>query len=145
MYFGVNAFVLVDGAGRRTNVRYRVLPEKGVEHLTEEEVEGKEAGFLFDGLRDSVKAGPVVFNLVAQVGEEGDVTSDNTIKWPESRKVVELGKVVLNTVVEDGDAQAKKLIFDPIPRVEGVEASDDPLLEVRAGVYWLSGRERRAA
>jgi catalase len=37
------------------------------------------------------------------------------------------------------------VIFDPIPRVEGVEASDDPLLEMRAAVYLVSGRGRRAA
>jgi len=36
------------------------------------------------------------------------------------------------------------IIFDPIPRVDGIDASDDPLLELRA-VYLLSGRRRRAA
>ena len=30
-------------------------------------------------------------------------------------------------------------------RVEGVEASDDPLLDVRAAVYLISGKGRRAA
>ena len=39
----------------------------------------------------------------------------------------------------------QRLIFDPIPRVKGIEPSDDPLLEVRAAVYLLSGRERRTA
>jgi len=40
------------------------------------------------------------------------------------------------------------LIFnegDPIPRVDGIEASADPLLELRAAVYLISGRRRRAA
>jgi len=40
--------------------------------------------------------------------------------------------------------EQKKKIFDPIPRVEGVGASSDPLLEMRATVYLISGRERRA-
>jgi len=35
------------------------------------------------------------------------------------------------------------MIFDPIPRVDGIEPSDDPLLELRAAVYLLSGRRRR--
>jgi len=39
----------------------------------------------------------------------------------------------------------QQIIFDPIPRVEGVESSEDPLLEDRANVYLISGKERREA
>jgi hypothetical protein len=35
--------------------------------------------------------------------------------------------------------------FDPIPRVDGIEASADPLFEPRANIYLMSGRRRRAA
>jgi len=42
-------------------------------------------------------------------------------------------------------AEQKKIIFDPIPRVEGVDASADPLLEMRAALYLISGQQRRAA
>jgi catalase len=35
--------------------------------------------------------------------------------------------------------------YKPIPRVDGIEPSDDPLLELRAAVYLLSGRRRRQA
>jgi catalase len=37
------------------------------------------------------------------------------------------------------------MIFDPIPRVDGIDPSDDPLLELRAAIYLLSGRRRRQA
>ncbi|OIW32097.1 heme-dependent catalase [Coniochaeta ligniaria NRRL 30616] len=145
-YFAVNAFVLVGKDGKKTNVRYRVVPDKGVSVLTDEEAKGKGPDFLYEGLKETVGKGPVSFKLVVQVGEEGDVTSDNTKKWPEERKTVELGTVTLDEVVEDDPvAAAKKVIFDPIPRVDGVEPSDDPLLEVRAHAYLVSGRERRAA
>ncbi|KAB5532740.1 catalase-like domain-containing protein [Coniochaeta sp. 2T2.1] len=146
-YFAVNTFRLVDEGGKRTNVRYRIVPEKGVTSLSEEEAKGKGADFLYEGIKETVgKEGPVVFKLVVQVGEEGDVTVDNTVKWPEERKLVELGTVKLEKVVEDDPvAAAKRLIFDPIPRVKGVEPSDDPLLDVRAHAYLVSGRERRAA
>jgi len=147
-YFAVNTFVLVDGEGKRTNVRYRIVPTKGVASLSDEEAEGKGPDFLYEGLKEAVQGGgdPATFKLVVQVGEEGDVTGDNTVKWPEERKLVELGEIKLDTVVEDDPvAAAKKIIFDPIPRVDGVEPSDDPLLEVRAHTYLLSGRKRRAA
>jgi len=47
--------------------------------------------------------------------------------------------------VEHNAEEQKKIIFDPIPRIDGVEASLDPLLDIRAAVYLISGRERRAA
>ena len=55
------------------------------------------------------------------------------------------GPFELNSVLEDSLVQQKQIIFDPIPRVEGIEPSADPLLELRAAIYLLSGRERRAA
>jgi catalase len=83
--------------------------------------------------------------MVAQIAENGDVTDDATNIWPESRQLVELGVVKLDSIMPDNAKVQQRLIFDPIPRVKGIEPSDDPLLEVRAAVYLLSGRERRAA
>ncbi len=46
--------------------------------------------------------------------------------------------------VDDQVPDRRKIIFDPIPRVDGIESSGDPLTEVRADIYLLSGRRRRA-
>jgi len=144
-YFSVNAFRLVDAEGNGTFVRYRFAPVAGEKHLSDEEVKAKGANFLYDEISELVKKGPVEFKLLVQIAQEGDVTNDNTVHWPEEREVAELGTISLSELVENDAAEQKNIIFDPIPRVEGVEPSDDPLLEVRAGVYLLSGRERRAA
>ena len=45
----------------------------------------------------------------------------------------------------DNASEEKHIIFDPIPRIDGIEPSGDPLLELRAAVYLISGRRRRAA
>jgi catalase len=55
------------------------------------------------------------------------------------------GKITLTEVIAEQEAEQRKIIFDPIPRLEGIEPSDDPLLELRAAVYLLSGKRRRAA
>jgi catalase len=47
--------------------------------------------------------------------------------------------------VPDNAAEQKQIIFDPIPRLDGIEPSDDPLLELRAAIYLISGRRRRSA
>jgi hypothetical protein len=43
------------------------------------------------------------------------------------------------------EREVSKIIFDPIPRVDGIDTSGDPLSEVRSDIYLLSGRRRRAA
>jgi catalase len=58
---------------------------------------------------------------------------------------VKLGTIELTGPVADSMAEQKQVIFDPIPRLDGIEPSDDPLLELRAAVYLISGRRRRQA
>ncbi|KAM7214317.1 Catalase-like domain containing protein [Rhypophila decipiens] len=144
-FFGVNAFKLVNGS-KTAFIRYRIVPVKGTSYLSEDQVQSQPGDYLFSNLGEKT---PIEFKLVAQIADlsAGDVTNDNTYKWPDSRPVVELGLIKLDKVLdhEESEALGKNIIFDPIPRVDGVEASDDPLLDLRAGVYLLSGRERRAA
>jgi catalase len=73
------------------------------------------------------------------------VVDDATIHWPDAREIFEMGTMVLTRPVADSIAEQKHVIFDPIPRVDGIEPSDDPLLELRAAIYLMSGRRRRAA
>ncbi|ORY34207.1 catalase-like domain-containing protein [Naematelia encephala] len=145
-YFGVNAFKLVDSADKGTFVRYQITPT-AVKVLDTVDLEGKDADFLFEALKDTLAKGPISLKLEAQVAEEGDVTDDATVHWPSSRAIVELGTLELKSVEEDGEPQPeqKRIIFDPIPRVQGIEPSADPLLDMRASVYLASGLERRAA
>lgn len=145
-FFSVNAFKLIDAAGKQTFVRYRIVPPAGFRSLSQDEVEEKSENYLFDEVPEFLEAGPIVYKLVAQVAEEGDVTDDCCVHWPEERTIVELGTIYLEGLIENDAAEQKHVIFDPIPRdVPGIEASADPLLDVRAALYLLSGRERRAA
>jgi len=146
-FFAVNAFKLISSDGKETTVRYQWVPSAGVHALSADEVKGKGPNFLYEEIRQRVSSGPVTFTLKVQVAEEGDPTHDATIRWPDSRKVVELGKLTLDKV-EPEDKQAaeqKQLIMDPVPRVEGIKETDDPLFDVRAAMYLISGKERRSA
>lgn len=51
----------------------------------------------------------------------------------------------MQELVADNEAEQRHIIFDPIPRVDGIEPSADPLFQPRADLYLLSGRRRRAA
>jgi catalase len=105
----------------------------------------KDVNFLFDDLTRRVSAGPISFRIVVQVANENDVVDNATIHWPEDRPLVDLGRLALTGKVPDAGHEQKQIIFDPIPRVDGIEPSDDPLLELRAAIYLISGRRRRKA
>jgi catalase len=144
-YYGVNAFKFVSADSKATFFRYRVVPDAGEENVDEAALKERDANYLYEELPKRVAEGSITFSLFAQIAEDGDVTNDATVHWPESRSLVKLGTLKLEKVVDDTEKEQKQIIFDPIPRVEGIEASDDPLLEVRAAVYLISGRQRRAA
>jgi catalase len=55
------------------------------------------------------------------------------------------GELGLNEIAPDNAEEQQHIIFDPIPRVDGIEPSADPLFEPRANIYLMSGRRRRAA
>jgi catalase len=144
-YYAVSAFKLISTDGKETFIRYRVIPAGGVQTLTPDEVKEKGANYLQDELKERIASGPVVFKLEAQIAEEGDTTDNASVSWPEARKVVELGEIKLDRLDDDTLVHQKTIVFDPIPRVDGVDVSADPLLDVRAAIYLIAGKERRAA
>ena len=144
-FYAVNALKFVNVDGKSTFFRYRILPAAGEDHLDDATVKDKSPDFLYDELQTRVAREPVIFRVMAQLAKEGDEVNDATVHWPESRRLVELGTVKMGTVVPDNAKEQKQIIYDPIPRVEGIDTSDDRLLEMRAAIYLISGRERRAA
>lgn len=144
-YYAVTAFAFTNAAGEKKIGRYRIVPVAGNDYLTNTQVAGLKPDYHFDEIATRVEHEPVRFRILVQIAAPGDTVDDATVQWPESREQVELGTVELTQVLPDSVAQQKHIIFDPIPRVDGIEASTDPLLELRAAVYLLSGRRRRAA
>jgi catalase len=144
-YFALTAvrFTNKDGVGRYG--RLRLLPEAGNDHLDAAAAAAKASNYLFDEIEQRIANEPVKFRVVAQLAENGDTVDDVTVQWPDSRQLLELGKLSFTEPVLDEAHEQKQIIFDPIPRVDGIDASDDPLLELRAAVYLLSGRRRRSA
>jgi len=144
-FFAVTAFEFLNGAGEKKFGRYRILPEAGNAYFTAEQAAALAPNYHYDEIAERVAEGPVRFRIVVQVAAPEDTTDDATVRWPENRELVELGTFELTGGVKDNLTEQKHIIFDPIPRVDGIEPSADPLLELRAAIYLLSGRRRRAA
>ena len=143
--FAVSAFKFTNSDGTSRYGRYRVLPVAGNEYLDEAEAAVRSPNFLFDEIKERVAKEPVRFRVTVQLAEEGDTTDDATVRWPEKRPQLTFGDINLNGITPNNASEQQHIIFDPIPRVDGIEASADPLFEPRANIYLMSGRRRRAA
>ncbi len=144
-YFAVTAFRFTNADGVSRFGRFRLRPEGGTEFLTPEAAAEKTADFLAAELSARLAKGPVRFRVLVQLAGAGDEVADATAVWPETREELEFGTITLTERVDELAPEMRKIIFDPVPRVDGIDPSGDPLTEVRSDVYLQSGRRRRAA
>jgi len=144
-YFSVTAYRFTNKDGVSRYGRYRIIPDAGNKYLDEVTAKSKGPNYLYNELTERIAREPIGFQVQVQVANDDDIVDDATVHWPEDRPLINLGKVILTNPVANDAREQKKIIFDPIPRVDGIEPSADPLLELRAAIYLLSGRRRRQA
>jgi catalase len=144
-FFGITAMRFTNKEGKSQYGRYRIVPEAGINHLSDAAAASKPPNYLFDEMKERISKGPVRYRVVVQLPIEDDPVNDATEQWPEDRTLVDLGQIALTAPVANDAQEQQHTIFDPIPRVDGIDPSDDPLLELRAALYLISGRRRRAA
>ena len=142
-YFGVNAFEFTNAQDKSRFGRYQLWPEVGAKFLEPEEAAKKPPTFLIDELGERLARGPVRYRIVVQLAGERDKVNDATEVWPDDRPKVELGVLSITGKVADNDAAQRALAFDPLHLIDGIDASEDPLLDVRSAVYAISRRRRR--
>jgi len=142
-FYSVNAHKFVNKDGLARYGRYRVRPDGANEYLNSAAIASKAPSFLFDEIKERLARGTVKMRIAVQVAAKGDPVNDSTMHWPKDRPEIDFGSVELTAVLPDNDAEQRHIIFDPIPRVDGIEPSEDPLLEPRATLYLMSGRRRR--
>jgi catalase len=141
-FYGVNAFRFFNASGEMKHARYQIVPYAGDKRLTKEEAEAKGPNFLFEELAERLKKGPVEYLLVVQVADATDNVTDATSIWPDSRPKIELGKISITAIDEESKSSEKKLIFDPVHLIDGIELSDDPLILARSAIYSVSYSRR---
>jgi catalase len=144
-FFAVTSFKFTNAEGRSGHGRFRIRPGAGTEYLSDEAAASKSENFLFDEISQRLSKEPVKLGVFVQMAEPSDDVADASTTWPDSRTEVPFGTISLTAQVDDQVPERRKIIFDPLPRIDGIDSSGDPLTEVRADLYLLSGRRRRAA
>jgi catalase len=144
-FFAGTAFKFTNSSGVNRHGRFRIRPEAGTEYLSNEAAATKSPNFLFDEIGPRLSTQPVKLGVFVQMAEPGDDIADASTTWPASRTEIRFGTITLTAPVDEQAPERRKIIFDPLPRVDGIDSSGDPLTQVRADLYLLSGRRRRAA
>ncbi len=137
-YNGIDAFVFVDAAGKRQPFRFKIVPVAGEDHLDKETAGKLAPNALMDEIATRVGKEKVSFELMAQIANAGDQTKNPTIPWPNDRKMVDLGTITLDKPVADSQTAEKTLLFLPSNLTDGIEMSDDPLIDARNQAYAVS-------
>ena len=144
-FFAVTAFMFTNAQGVSRHGRFRIRPEAGTEYLSDHEAAAKSKDFLFDEIRERLAKEPAKLGVFVQMAEPGDDVADASVTWPDSRTEIPFGTITLTARVDDQEPQRRKIIFDPLPGIDGIDSSGDPLTDVRSDIYLLSGRRRRNA
>ncbi len=138
-YWGVHGFTFTNAAGATQLIKYKWIPEAGELGLTPDELKGKSPDFYTDELKERLAKGPILFDLVAILGKDGDQTSDPTQRWEgeDDRPTAPLGKLSIQAIAPDATCNA--FSFLPGNVTDGVAGpADDPIFAARSPAYAVS-------
>ncbi len=144
-FFAITSFKFTNAAGVSRHGRFRIRPVEGTEYLSDEAATAKSPNFLMGEIGPRLARGPFRLGVFVQMAAAGDDVTDASVTWPESREEIPFGTITVHAVVDHQVPERRKIIFDPLPRIDGVDSSGDPLTDVRSDLYLLSGRRRRKA
>ena len=132
-YWSLDAFVFVDANGKRQPVRWRMVPEAAAA--------GDDAGragstdYLAADLTERLTQGPLRWHLQVTLANPGDPTNDATKTWPDDRRTIDAGTLVLERTEPQDSGPCRDINYDPLVLPAGIAASDDPLLPARSAAY----------
>ena len=139
-YNSIHAFRMTNADGVQRYVRYRWEPEAGEAALEPEEAKARGKSYLQEEI---VARGRFAFTLHAVIADDSDDVDDATVPWPPERERVELGRLEVTGPETEREADdSDVLVMDPTRTCEGIECSDDPILNFRHRAYAVSVHRR---
>ncbi len=137
-FHGLNAFIFVDNAGAQHAVRWSLLPTVQPVSISPEDLGKRGPDYLEQEIAERVHGGPLRWNMVVTVANPGDQTADPSKAWPEDRRAVTVGTLVVQQVLAEPDGPCRDINFDPTVLPSGITTSDDPFPAARSSAYRVS-------
>jgi catalase len=82
--------------------------------------------------------------MVVTVANLADPTADPSKAWPDDRRKVEVGTLLVQRIEEETDGPCRDINFDPTVLPSGMRTSDDPFPAARSAAYAKSYDRRTA-
>jgi catalase len=137
-YNSLDSFVFTDDFGVDRTVRWSFLPAATPTVLSGDELARRGPDFLEQEISERVRNGPLRWTMIAIVANPGDPTNDPSKAWPEERRTVEVGTLVVQQIEPEPDGPCRDINFDPTVLPNGIKPSDDPFPAARSSVYRVS-------
>lgn len=150
---GVNTYKWVNADGQAVLVKYHWEPLQGIKNLTQaeaEDVQGKNFNHATQDLYDHIARGEApAWELCVQIMSDGEHPEldfdplDDTKLWPTDKfPFLPVGKMVLNKNPENYFAEVEQAAFGTGVLVDGLDFSDDKMLQGRTFSYSDTQRHR---
>jgi catalase len=140
----LDSFIFEDAKGTSRAVRWSFVPAAQPVSVSPEELATRGPDFLEQEITERVRSGPVRWTLVVTVANPGDPTADPTRPWPQDRRTLEVGTLVVRQIEAERDGPCREINFDPTVLPAGVKTSDDPFPAARSSAYAKSFDRRTA-
>jgi catalase len=134
-YHSLNAFIFVDNSGAEKAVRWSLLPQAQVVAISKDDLAKLGPDHLEHEIGDRVGKAPQRWTMAVTVANAGDPTSDPSKAWPEGRRTVEVGTLVVQKIEVERDGPCRDINFDPTILPNGIRVSDDPFPAARSSAY----------
>ena len=141
---GLNSFIFVDGSGAEHAVRWSMIPAAQAVAVAPEELAKRGPDFLEQEIAERIRSGPLRWTLSVTVANPGDPTADPTVAWPEDRRTIEAGTLIVQQIEAEADGPCRDINFDPTILPTGIRTSDDPFPAARSAAYAKSYDRRTA-
>lgn len=137
-YNSLNSFVLTNAAGARSVARWSLLPAAQPVPVSPEVLAKRASDFLDQEITQRVAAGPLRWTMAVTVAAPGDPTADPSKPWPQDRRTVDVGTLVVQQIEPERDGPCRDINYDPTVLPSGVTTSDDPFPAARSAAYRVS-------
>ena len=134
-FHSLNSFLFVDNSGGEHAVRWSLLPQAQVTSITQDDLTKLGPNHLEQDITDRVAKAPQRWTMVVTLANPGDPTSDPSKAWPEGRRTVEVGTLVVQKIEAESDGPCRDINFDPTILPNGITVSDDPFPAARSSAY----------
>ncbi|MEB0113673.1 catalase family peroxidase [Variovorax sp. RTB1] len=143
-YNSLNSFIFTNAQGQDQAIRWSFIPAASPVAVPVDELKKRGPDFLGKDITDRVAQSPQRWSLMVTAANPGDPTADPSKAWPEDRRKIDVGALVVRKIEPEADGPCRDINFDPVVLPAGMRTSDDPFPAARSAAYSVSYNRRTA-